>query len=183
MDRLFIIMVAKNKTFKWTPKRELFCCELVKDFNQTKAAIRAGFSKRTAGATGHELMQLAPIQERVAEMAKKAQDEAGVDAAYVLKGAKELFERCMQHKPVFDKEGNQVLVETAAGDLAPAYMFDSAGAARALRTLGDHIQVSAFKPKDDDGKPIDQNWRITFVDAATGKQTVFDAATGKPGGG
>ena len=113
------------------------------------------------------------LEEARAKISTNALAKAEVDATYVLIRSKELVERCMQHEPVYDKEGNPVMVETPAGDIAPAYTFDAAGAARGLKLIGDHIEVSAFKPKDEDGNPIDQNWRVTIVDSKTGKQKVL----------
>lgn len=155
--------MARAKGFNWTPKREQFCHEYTVDFDGKAAAGRAGFSKRTAKQIAHELLQIPEIQQKVAELSKLRQEEADVDAVYVLKGAKELFERCMQHRPVFDNEGRPVLVETPRGDIAPAYEFDAAGAGRALKLLGDHVKVNAFKALDDNGVPIDQNWTVTIV--------------------
>jgi phage terminase small subunit len=40
-----------------TPRREMFCYEYVKDFNATQAAIRAGFSAKTAGPAAARLLQ------------------------------------------------------------------------------------------------------------------------------
>jgi hypothetical protein len=58
-----------------TPKQALFCHEYFKDFNATKAALRAGYSEATA-LNGH-LMTLPKIkfhlQQRGAEAAERAQ--------------------------------------------------------------------------------------------------------------
>lgn len=40
-----------------TPKQELFAIEYAKDFNATQAAIRAGYSKRTAYSQGGRLLK------------------------------------------------------------------------------------------------------------------------------
>lgn len=76
--------------------------------------------------------------------------DATIDRAFVLSGFKEVALRCLQHRPVLDKKGKPVLIETPAGDLAPAYVFDSAGANRALEMLGKSMEVGLFTvdPKD-----------------------------------
>ena len=152
-----------QKIPKMTEKRIRFCHEYVIDFNGQKAAERAGFSKKTARSTAHEILQIPAIQELVAELSKKAQESAGVDAVYVLQGAKRLFERCMQDEQVKDSDG------APTGE----YKFDSAGAGKALKLLGDHVQVNAFKALDEDGNPVDQNWKVTIVDATTGSRKVI----------
>lgn len=51
-------------------KMERFCHEYLIDFNATQAAIRAGYSKDTAGAIGSENLQKPQIIERIAELRK-----------------------------------------------------------------------------------------------------------------
>jgi len=48
-----------------TAKQELFVREYLIDFNATQAAIRAGYSKKTAGAIGHEALKNPKIQEEI----------------------------------------------------------------------------------------------------------------------
>lgn len=56
---------AGHDPLKFTQKQELFCQEWVKDRNATQAAIRAGYSKKTAGAIGNELLRNPKISERI----------------------------------------------------------------------------------------------------------------------
>ena len=61
-----------------TKKQELFLNEYLIDMNATQAAIRAGYSKHTAGAIGQELLKKptisAAIKEKIAEKAMKADE-------------------------------------------------------------------------------------------------------------
>jgi len=150
-------MAAINRM---TPKQERFAHEYVVDLNASQAAIRAGYSKKTAYSQGQRLLKNVEVQKIIRMAQNKATDKAGVDATYVLMQAKELFERCMQEvepvmvngMPLLDWKGRAV------------YKFDSAGAARALKIMGDHNQVGAFKgTNDDDGEPIDRHWEVTIV--------------------
>ena len=56
---------------KMTPKQKRFCDEYLIDLNATQAAIRAGYSERTAGAIGAENLTKpvikAYIEQRMAE--------------------------------------------------------------------------------------------------------------------
>lgn len=54
-----------------TPKQELFVKEYLIDFNATQAAIRAGYSEKTAGAMGNENLQKPEIQDFLSEQQKK----------------------------------------------------------------------------------------------------------------
>lgn len=49
-------------------KQELFCKEYLIDLNATQAAIRAGYSKRTARSQGQRLLTIVDIQNRIAEL-------------------------------------------------------------------------------------------------------------------
>ena len=51
-----------------TEKMELFCLEYMKDFNATQAALRAGYSKRTARSIGSENLAKPDIKERIDEL-------------------------------------------------------------------------------------------------------------------
>lgn len=48
-----------------THQQDQFCYEYIKDFNATKAAERAKYSKRAAHVTGHRLLKNAKIRERI----------------------------------------------------------------------------------------------------------------------
>lgn len=49
-------------------KHEKFCHEYIKDMNATQAAIRAGYSEKTAGAQASKLLKIVNIKTRVAEL-------------------------------------------------------------------------------------------------------------------
>lgn len=53
-------------------KQEKFCKEYIKDFNAAQAAIRAGYSKRTAKVQASRLLTKVNVQEKIAELSKKA---------------------------------------------------------------------------------------------------------------
>ena len=52
---------------KLTPKQQMFCDEYLIDLNATQAAIRAGYSERTAYRIGSELLQKTSVQEKLQE--------------------------------------------------------------------------------------------------------------------
>ena len=56
--------MAKGKNIL-TGKREKFCHEYLVDFNGTQAAIRAGYSARTAGSQGQRLLKNVDIQNKI----------------------------------------------------------------------------------------------------------------------
>ncbi|NBM56991.1 terminase small subunit [Proteus sp. G2669] len=68
-----------------TDKQEMFCREYLIDLNATQAAIRAGYSEKTANRTASENLSKPDIQLRTSELLKKRGDRLQIDADYVLK--------------------------------------------------------------------------------------------------
>ena len=110
---------------KLTDKQELFCLEYLIDLNATQAAIRAGYSARTAQAIGAENLTKPLISERIAKAFNERAEETKINAAYVLKMSNELLLRCM-----VDGED-----------------FSPSGAGKALELIGKHVNVQAFNEK------------------------------------
>ena len=67
-----------------TPKQERFCEEYVVDLNATQAAIRAGYSKKTANRIGSENLSKLDIQERVHALKDRRSQKLEISANTVL---------------------------------------------------------------------------------------------------
>jgi len=61
-----------------------FVFEYLVDYNATQAAIRAGYSERSAGVIGHELLKKPKILEAVAAAAEGRLERLKINADYVL---------------------------------------------------------------------------------------------------
>jgi phage terminase small subunit len=83
----------------------------------------------------------AAIEERKAEAIEKA----GRSAQEVLRVIGETMDRCSQAVPVFDKTGMPVMVETADGKVAPAYVFDAKNVLKAAELLGSYHKLFVSK--------------------------------------
>ena len=66
------------------PKQQAFAREYLVDRNATQAAIRAGYSPKTAGSQAHDLLKKPEIQEAVQEGTKKHAASIDVTAESVL---------------------------------------------------------------------------------------------------
>lgn len=127
-----------------TPKQQAFVDEYLIDLNATQAAIRAGYSAKTAQEQASRLLSNVIISDAVAAAMQKRSEEVGIDAAYVLRQAVKLHERCMQEiSPITDRKGEHVKDE--AGN--PLYEFNALGASKALELVGKHVSIQAFKDK------------------------------------
>ena len=71
---------------KLTAKQQRFIQEYLIDLNATRAAIRAGYSEKTATEIGYENLRKPHVAAAVVVGAKKAGERAQVDTDYVLRG-------------------------------------------------------------------------------------------------
>lgn len=70
---------------KLTDKQELFCLEYLKDLNATQAAIRAGYSQKTANEQGSRLLVNVSIQKRISQLKEQRNKRIEVDIDYMTK--------------------------------------------------------------------------------------------------
>jgi phage terminase small subunit len=90
---------------KLTPKQELFVREFLVDLNATKAAIRAGYSEKTAAAIGWENLRKPEIQKALAGLIQPKMRKLDITTEYILGTIQETIERCKQEIEVLDREG------------------------------------------------------------------------------
>ncbi|KZL02196.1 Terminase small subunit [Pseudovibrio sp. Ad5] len=73
-----------SKAKALTAKQELFCLEYIKDLNATQAAIRSGYSEKTAYKIGAENLSKPQIQERISVAQNERSERVQVDGDRVL---------------------------------------------------------------------------------------------------
>lgn len=86
-----------------TDKQALFVQEYLVDLNATQAAIRAGYSEKTAQEIGSENLSKPIIQQAVARAMYERTQRVKVDADYVLKRLVEIDQ--MDVADILDDEG------------------------------------------------------------------------------
>lgn len=67
-----------------TVKQKRFCDEYLIDCNATQAAIRSGYSKKTAGAVGYENLKKPQIKEYIDEQLKRIENDNIADTKEVM---------------------------------------------------------------------------------------------------
>ncbi|WP_166168006.1 terminase small subunit [Acinetobacter sp. SA01] len=147
-----------------TPKQQRFVEEYLIDLNATQAAIRAGYSEKTAKSVGHENLTKPDIQKAIQEAQNKRTERTEITQDYVLSNIQKVIERCMQQEAVQARDGSPLLVEGPEGNLACLFEFKEAGALKGLELLGKHLGL--FKEKVEhtgkDGGPIDLSLKVVF---------------------
>lgn len=127
---------AENRKVKLNDLQEKFCKEYVLDYNGTQAAIRAGYSEKSARYQASRLLTNDNILSRVHAIQIEELKKLSVTPESVIMKFLEIYDRCMQAKPVMEWDYSEhKMVETGE------YMFDSKGAINALTKIGDYLAM------------------------------------------
>lgn len=124
-----------------THKQQLFIKEYLVDLNATKAAIRAGYSKKTARKIGSENLTKPDIQIELRKHISKRSDKLQTSSEEVLKELLITFESCKLPTPVLDRKGKPT----------GRFQFDNASAIRCLELIGRHLGM--FKRQQGPPRP------------------------------
>lgn len=120
---------------KLTAKQEAFCQEYLIDLNAAQAAIRAGYSEKTAAVIGCENLTKPNIAEHIANLKAARSAKTAITAEYVLSSLHKVAERCMQEEAVTDSDGG------SKGE----FRFEHSGANKSLELLGRHLGLFVDK--------------------------------------
>ena len=89
---------------KLTAKQRKFCEEYLIDLNGKRAAIAAGYSKKTANKIASENLTKPDIQEYIQKLQQKAKDRNNISVDEILKPL--IFMMRFDIRQLYDKEGN-----------------------------------------------------------------------------
>lgn len=149
---------------KLTDKQAAFVREYLVDLNATQAAIRAGYSERTASRIGPQLLGKTCVREAIEKAQAKRARRVEVTQDYVLSNLVEVVERTMQRAPVTNRKGEQATDEEGRA----VWTFDAKGANRALELLGKHLGIFTDKIRAEvsgpDGGPMASEIVVRFVE-------------------
>lgn len=161
-----------------TPKKRRFAAEYLVDLNATKAAVRAGYSKKTARAQGARLLTDVDVKRLVAAGQKKVADQLELDARLVL--SELLAHARYDFRRAYDKDGRMLPPHQLPDEVARVvtsskvyedFVSDADGGRmkagetrelkfsdklRALELLGKHLRLFADKVEHDVGPDLEQ---------------------------
>lgn len=101
---------------KLTPKQQRFVEEYIVDFNATQAAIRAGYSQKTAQEIGSENLSKPIIAEAIAKLTKQLTKITGLTVERTLQEVARLA--YADPRKLYDKDGNFIPVHLMDDDTA-----------------------------------------------------------------
>jgi phage terminase small subunit len=126
------------------PKQKRFCEEYLVDFNATQAAIRAGYSKRTAAEISYEHLRKPHIQAYIQKLTQKLTDKAEITIESTLADLAKVRSKALEEKT-----------------------YSPAIALKALELQGKYLKMFTDKVEHTgaDGKPIETKYTVEFVKA------------------
>ena len=125
-------------------RHERFCREYIIDYNGTQAAIRAGYSQKSAASQANRLLRDADVLSRVRELQKEQTERLCLSADWVVQRLMQVVDRCLQLEPVLEWDYEEKCKKPTG-----QYVFDSKGANQALETLGKHLGMLDKKVQAD----------------------------------
>lgn len=69
---------------KLNNKQQIFCHEYLKDFNATQAAIRAGYSEKSAYSQAHDLLKKPEIRNYISQVSKQNFQAIGLSTQRII---------------------------------------------------------------------------------------------------
>jgi phage terminase small subunit len=114
-----------------SPKQTRFISEYLIDLNATKAAVRAGYSAKTAKQQGARLLTNVDLSANIAARQQDLLTKNAITADYVLKTVVSTIERCQQAEQV-----------TYQGVPVPGmYKFDATNVLKGAELLGKYLKM------------------------------------------
>ncbi len=153
---------------KLTPKQKRFVAEYLVDLNATAAAIRAGYSKKTAEVIGYENLRKPQIETTINQAMQEREKRTEITQDMVLRETAKLA--FFDIRKMFDKNGKPLDISMLDDNTAAALVgldvqdvadndgdyvgfvkkYKMADKIKALELLGKHL--GTWEPKDDGPK-------------------------------
>lgn len=140
-----------------TPKQKRFVDEYLIDLNATQAAIRAGYSEKTAYSIGEENLRKPEIKKAIEIAQSNRSERTNISQDEVLRDLQELRDICMGRKKIIVSEVDK---QTGTAMDVEISVFEPVSANRALDLLGKHLGM--FNQKIElSGTVTNQNISLT----------------------
>lgn len=176
-----------------TPKQRQFCLEYLKDLNGTQAAIRAGYSEKTAQEQASRLLSNVIVADFIAKLQAERAEKTKIDAAWLLErlaieasaDANDLYDEDGNLLPVKDwplvwRQGLVQGIETEGAAVTDPFTGEKviksrvskiklADRVRRLELIGRHVGVQAFRDnvalQSPSGGPVEVDLKMSPKEA------------------
>ena len=138
-----------------TPRQARFVDEYLIDLNGTQAAIRAGYSPKTADVQASRLLTRVKVCAAIAQKQAERSAKAELTTEWIIERLIENANRAMEAEPARDAAGRPIGIYTYQGNVAN----------KALELLGKHrgIFLDKVQMTGQDGGPLQVAITRTFV--------------------
>ena len=124
-----------------SPRQRAFVEEYMVDHNASAAALRAGYAKRNAKQSGHQLKNMPRVAAAIREAEFDRRKRMGVDADWIVARLVEVAEKSMVGLPRTDRNG--AVIRVLVGDEEVMLMdWSPYGANKALSLLAKHLGMT-----------------------------------------
>lgn len=150
---------------KLTDKQKRFIEEYLIDLNATQAAIRAGYSERTAYSIGEENLKKPEIKRAIEEAQLNRSSRVQITQDDVIRMLIENIEKSSGTKQVVITQTRKSEDGEFVGDDVAQFVYEPSSVNKALELLGKHLGM--FKDKLDvttGDKPLPTVINVTFSD-------------------
>ena len=150
---------------KLTDKQKRFIEEYLVDLNATQAAIRAGYSEKTAYSIGEENLKKPEIKRAIEDAQLKRSSRIQITQDDVIRMLVENIEKSSGTKQVVITQTRKSEDGEFVGDDVAQFVYEPSSVNKALELLGKHLGM--FKDKLDvttGDKPLPTVINVTFSD-------------------
>lgn len=150
---------------KLTDKQKRFIEEYLVDLNATQAAIRAGYSEKTAYSIGEENLKKPEIKRSIEEAQLNRSSRVQITQDDVIRMLIENIEKSSGTKQVVITQTRKSEDGEFVGDDVAQFVYEPSSVNKALELLGKHLGM--FKDKLDvttGDKPLPTVINVTFSD-------------------
>lgn len=156
---------TSNGVVKLTDKQKRFIEEYLIDLNATQAAIRAGYSEKTAYSIGEENLKKPEIKRAIEDAQLKRSSRIQITQDDVIRMLIENIEKSSGTKQVVITQTRKSEDGEFVGDDVARFVYEPSSVNKALELLGKHLGM--FKDKLDvttGDKPLPTVINVTFSD-------------------
>lgn len=150
---------------KLRERQKRFVEEYLVDLNATQAAIRAGYSEKTAMEQGYQLLQKTSVQKAIKEAQNKRLERIQISQDEVIRRLLENADIASGKKAIVLTQIRKSENGEIVGDDVAQFVYEPSSVNKALELLGKHLGMFANKVDvTTDGKPLPTVINVTFSD-------------------